>query len=670
MKKTAFLSMLLCLCMVLSLIVIPAQPAAANEVDTSVLDGVYEADFYGTIMYVMTFDNGVLTIEDKNNGALTGEYTYTVEDGTPIVNTELFIMGKDMGGFLTIQPAGFMMPMTLTKVAELGDVPATPDAPAIDTSVLDGVYEASFGDLMYTITFDNGVMTIVDAPAAANFPLEGEYTYTVEDGEPIVDTEAFLLSRNPGGFLTIQPAGFMIPMDMEKVAELGGAATPDEPVIDTSVLDGVYEASFGDLMYTITFDNGVMTIVDAPAAANFPLEGEYTYTVENGEPIVETEAFLLGRNPGGFLTIQPSGFMMPMDLEKVAELDGSTETPDEPEVPDEPELPDEIVFGEEIVTITDNNCWVDELVFTAPVAGTYTFVVPAGVGMANADEMDGPTPWSATVYRDYNNKEAGMFTIQLAANETIRFYVGALEKNVDVTIAWTTDEVTMEEEEELVAEMGDNTVVVDEAAIAEGAVIMTFVVETADTYRFSSLNDALFVRILSNGMPVGAGTAYLEPGTYTLVVIPAETLEPGEYVLNIATVDLDQEAAEEMIAQIEALGEITLDSKEAIEAARLAYDAMTDEAKALVTNLAVLEAAEAAYEALVEASKPADPETPEDNKPAETKPAETNPSNTTPAPTQPEAEPETTSPVVFVVIAVVVVAAIVAVVVIMKKKSA
>ena len=570
MKKTAFLSMLLCLCMVLSLIVIPAQPAAANEVDTSVLDGVYEADFYGTIMYVMTFDNGVLTIEDKNNGALTGEYTYTVEDGTPIVNTELFIMGKDMGGFLTIQPAGFMMPMTLTKVAELGDVPATPDAPAIDTSVL----------------------------------------------------------------------------------------------------DGVYEASFGDLMYTITFDNGVMTIVDAPDAANFPLEGEYTYTVENGEPIVETEAFLLGRNPGGFLTIQPSGFMMPMDLEKVAELDGSTETPDEPEVPDEPELPDEIVFGEEIVTITDNNCWVDELVFTAPVAGTYTFVVPAGVGMANADEMDGPTPWSATVYRDYNNNEVGMFTIQLAANETIRFYVGALEKNVDVTIAWTTDEVTMEEEEELVAEMGDNTVVVDEAAIAEGAVIMTFVVETADTYRFSSLNDALFVRILSNGMPVGAGTAYLEPGTYTLVVIPAEDLEPGEYVLNIATVDLDQEAAEEMIAQIEALGEITLDSKEAIEAARLAYDAMTDEAKALVTNLDVLEAAEAAYQALVEASKPVDPETPEETKPTETKPAETKPSNTTPTTTQPDAEPEATSPVVFVVIAIVVVAAIVAVVVIMKKKSA
>ena len=427
----------------------------------------------------------------------------------------------------------------------------------------------------------------------------------------------------------------------------------------------MYEASyFGELMYTLTFDNGTLTIVDAPAAQMMPLAGEYTYTVEDGVPVVDATNFIFGMGMGGNYTIQREGIMMPMDMVKIAELGGSTETPDEPEVPGE------VVSGEEIVTITDNNCWVDELVFTAPVAGTYTFVVPAGVGMVNADEMDGPTPWNAKVYRDFNNNEVGMFTIKLAANETIRFYVGALVKNVDVSIAWTTDEVTMEEEEELVAEMGDNTVVVDEAAIAEGVVIMTFVVETADTYRFSSLNDALFVRILSNGMPVGAGTEYLEPGTYTLVVIPAETLEPGEYVLNIATVDLDQEAAEEMIAQIEALGEITLDSKEAIEAARLAYDAMTDEAKALVTNLAVLEAAEAAYEALVEASKPADPEPPEDNKPAESKPAETNPSNTTPAPTQPDAEPETTSPVVFVVIAVVVVAAIVAVVVIMKKKSA
>ena len=557
--------------------------------------------------------------------------------------------------------------LCLCMVASFALAPASlAFATETDAAEMDGVYEASFfGELMYTLTFDNGTLTIVDAPAAAAKPLAGEYTYTMVDGIPTVEGANFVFGMDLGGNYTMQHAEIPMPLEMVKVENQGGTDTPDAPAIDTSVLDGVYEASyFGELMYTLTFDNGTLTIVDAPAAQMMPLAGEYTYTVEDGVPVVDATNFIFSIGMGGNYTIQREGIMMPMDMVKIAELGGSTETPDEPEVPGE------VVFGEEIVTITDNYCWVDELVFTAPVAGTYTFVVPAGVGMANADEMDGPNPWNAKVYRDFNNDEVGMFTVKLAANETIRFYVGALVKNVDVSIAWTTGEVTMEEEEELVAEMGDNTVVVDEAAIAEGAVIMTFVVETADTYRFSSLNDALFVRIFSNGMPIGGGTAYLEPGTYMLIIVPAEDLEPGEYEMNIAVVDLDQEAAEEMIAQIEALGEITLDSKEAIEAARLAYDAMTDEAKALVTNLAVLEAAEAAYEALVEASKPADPETPEDNKPAETKPAETNPSNTTPAPTQPDAEPETTSPVVFVVIAVVVVAAIVAVVVIMKKKSA
>ena len=669
MKKNAILSILLCLCMVASFALAPASLAFATEADTAEMDGVYEASFFGELMYTLTFDNGTLTIEDAPAAAalpLAGEYTYAMVDGVPTVETTEFMFGMDMGGNYTMQRAGIAMPLEMVKVENQGSTD-TPDEPAIDTSVLDGVYEASyFGELMYTLTFDNGTLTIVDAPAAQMRPLAGEYTYTVEDGVPVVDATNFIFGMGMGGNYTIQREGIMMPMDMVKIAELGGSTeTPDEPAIDTSVLDGVYEASyFGELMYTLTFDNGTLTIVDAPAAQMRPLAGEYTYTVEDGVPVVDATNFIFGMGMGGNYTIQREGIMMPMDMVKIAELGGSTETPDEPEVPGE------VVFGEEIVTITDNYCWVDELVFTAPVAGTYTFVVPAGVGMANADEMDGPNPWNAKVYRDYNNNEVGMFTIKLAANETIRFYVGALVKDVDVSIAWTTGEVTMEEEEELVAEMGDNTVVVDEAAIAEGAVIMTFVVETADTYRFSSLNDALFVRIFSNGMPIGGGTAYLEPGTYMLVVVPAEDLEPGEYVMNIATVDLDQEAAEEMIAQIEALGEITLDSKEAIEAARLAYDAMTDEAKALVTNLAVLEAAEAAYEALVEASKPADPENPEDNKPAETKPAETKPSNTTPAPTQPDAEPETTSPVVFVVIAVVVVAAIVAVVVIMKKKSA
>ncbi len=61
----------------------------------------------------------------------------------------------------------------------------------------------------------------------------------------------------------------------------------------------------------------------------------------------------------------------------------------------------------------------------------------------------------------------------------------------------------------------------------------------------------------------------------------------------------DKEAAEQVDELIGAVGdEITLDSREAIEAARAGYDALTDEQKALVTGLDALKAAESKYQEL------------------------------------------------------------------------
>lgn len=66
-----------------------------------------------------------------------------------------------------------------------------------------------------------------------------------------------------------------------------------------------------------------------------------------------------------------------------------------------------------------------------------------------------------------------------------------------------------------------------------------------------------------------------------------------------AAVDLDQAAADEVAAMIEALpAEITADDTEAVEAARAAYDALTDEQKALV-NADILAKLDAAEEALI-----------------------------------------------------------------------
>lgn len=64
----------------------------------------------------------------------------------------------------------------------------------------------------------------------------------------------------------------------------------------------------------------------------------------------------------------------------------------------------------------------------------------------------------------------------------------------------------------------------------------------------------------------------------------------------------DQDAADAVIAQINAIGTVTLSSEAAITQARAAYDTLTDAQKALVSNYSVLTAAESALEALKKAA--------------------------------------------------------------------
>ena len=88
-------------------------------------------------------------------------------------------------------------------------------------------------------------------------------------------------------------------------------------------------------------------------------------------------------------------------------------------------------------------------------------------------------------------------------------------------------------------------------------------------------------------------------GAWTLVM-PASNVELE--VTYFTQAELDQQAAEDVVTKINAIGEVayTEECKARIEAARAAYDALTDDQKALITaeQLAVLTAAEAAYEAL------------------------------------------------------------------------
>ena len=84
---------------------------------------------------------------------------------------------------------------------------------------------------------------------------------------------------------------------------------------------------------------------------------------------------------------------------------------------------------------------------------------------------------------------------------------------------------------------------------------------------------------------------------------------------------LNQAAAEAVKALIGAIGPVTKKSGDKIDAARTAYDALTDEQKALVTNYQTLLDAEKRYEDLLH--RPATPTSP--SKPAEEKPSEEKP---------------------------------------------
>lgn len=79
----------------------------------------------------------------------------------------------------------------------------------------------------------------------------------------------------------------------------------------------------------------------------------------------------------------------------------------------------------------------------------------------------------------------------------------------------------------------------------------------------------------------------IDMDTMSIVSAPACAVVTVE-----ADSDPDQEAADAVIAKIQKIGTVTLDSENAITAARAAYDALTDTQKGLVSNYTTLTAAE------------------------------------------------------------------------------
>ena len=127
-------------------------------------------------------------------------------------------------------------------------------------------------------------------------------------------------------------------------------------------------------------------------------------------------------------------------------------------------------------------------------------------------------------------------------------------------------------------------------------------VTSGETITFTLTGDALdnavsleLPVLVNNITSVSDGCAYdSASGTVT---IPA-----GVTTVTIVTGSAIDEETANVIALIDVIGEVTLDSETAIETARAAYDALTDAQKAQVGNYDVLTAAEAALAELKEAA--------------------------------------------------------------------
>ena len=90
------------------------------------------------------------------------------------------------------------------------------------------------------------------------------------------------------------------------------------------------------------------------------------------------------------------------------------------------------------------------------------------------------------------------------------------------------------------------------------------------------------------------------------VIVQEGEQEPAIYILNLTDVDGEPAPAKAAEALIADIGEVTLESKAKIDAARAAYDALDDAQKALVSNYETLTEAEAAYAALAAAAEQAE----------------------------------------------------------------
>ena len=276
----------------------PAEPAAASAVITSddggttmtlSADGTYQFDFAAYNISekgTYTYENGILTLTDKNGKTSVGEgdpiklhYTYSESDQL----TGDYMIPADMLNFASAEAPAAEAPAAEPVVV------ASDDGGTEMTFNADGTYrfwfEAYSIEDLGTYAYENGVLTLTDKNGKAS----------VGEGDPIKLHYTYSDSEQLTGDYTI-PAESLTFGAAAPVAEAPAAEAPAaEPVVIASD-DGGTEMTFNpDGTYrfwfdaysiedlgTYTYENGVLTLTDKNGKTSVgegdPIKLHYTYS--------------------------------------------------------------------------------------------------------------------------------------------------------------------------------------------------------------------------------------------------------------------------------------------------------------------------------------------------------------------------------------------------------
>ena len=445
----------------------------------------------------------------------TGKYTFTVPAGLGVHNKEIMMSNPWAAPYvdfnMDMNGGTFTLEMTEGQKVTFVLSAATKDNWSIAWAVETAEGGEGNTEAANAVIGENTVVvTDVENGTDLTFVVEQAATFTFESNDLLViifDANGMMIGRvmaylEPGTYTLkcINLAGETGTFAMNIVAEY---PEEEEPAGTSGTIEGAT---------TDTYTWQDEYVFTAPAT------GKYTFTVPAGLGVHNKEIMM--SNPWAApyvdfnMDMNGGTFTLELNAGQSVTLVLSAATKDTwvitwtAEITEEPAKP---TSGTIEGATTDTYTWQDEYEFTAPVAGKYTFTVPAGLGVHNKEIMMS-NPWAAP-YVDFNmDMNGGTFTLEMTEGQKVTFVLSAATKD-NWSIAWEVE--VAEEGGEVVdtnAVIGQNTVVITDG---DSGAEMTFVVEKAGTYKFAS-NDVMIRVLDANGMMLFMGQGYLEPGTYTL----------------------------------------------------------------------------------------------------------------------------------------------------------